>query len=62
MAKENERVTFEKIKNGYIVTHSWESTAKNHAIDFITEKEYFKKPLETSNRINELNKKIINKA
>ncbi len=60
MAKENETASFEKIKNGYIINHSWSETkSEGEMSEFISERTYFKTATETSDELSELNKKIL---
>lgn len=57
MPKNNENISFEKIENGYIVSHSYdEGTGQNYK--YINKRTYIKTANETRDKMVELQKSI----
>lgn len=50
MAKENERIGFEKAENGYIITHSWEEN-KDKNYNYVSKKYVTKTAKDTQEKI-----------
>ncbi len=58
MAKENERVSFEQITNGYIINHVWHE-GQGEKREYKTERTYYKTAKETSAALDKINKSIL---
>lgn len=55
--KENERISFEKIENGYLVTHNWDENVGKR-FNYINKRFYAKTAIDTKNKMLELQKSI----